>query len=219
MTRSHMLWCIATLALAGGCRRRPTEAVDVAPTVTAQGETLPFGAPRSTIDFVGSKRTLSHEGRFEAFSGTIQYVPGHIERSSVVVRIQTASLRTPIADLTDHLHSPDFFDVARFPEARFDSTEIRPGGTGGATHTVLGILTVHGVTARLEFPATITVTPDEVTARGRFVFHRGLFAISPRPREGAPRPTGVPDAIRDEVVVRLVIHAPRPRAASASPVP
>lgn len=215
MSPARIVTALAVAALAGGCRRHGGHAdadVPRVPTVTARGEILPFSAPRSAIDFVGSKRTLSHEGRFSWFYGTIQFVPDHIERSSVIVTIATASLGTPITDLTDHLRSPDFFDVARFPEARFDSTEIRVGGVGGATHTILGTLTAHGVSGRVEFPATITVTPDEVVARGRFTLSRGAFGISPPPRPNAPRPTGLPDAIRDDVVVRLVIHAPRPRA-------
>jgi polyisoprenoid-binding protein YceI len=35
------------------------------------------------------------------------------------------------------LKTADFFDVAKFPKATFASTEIRPGGDKGATHTVL----------------------------------------------------------------------------------
>ena len=62
---------------------------------------------------------------------------------------------TDTPDLTKHLKTADFFDVAKYPEATFVSTAIKPGGEKGASHTVTDNLTLHGATKSITFPATI----------------------------------------------------------------
>src|SRR5437588_8118911 len=57
-------------------------------------------------------------------------------------------------ELTGHLKTPDFFDVAKYPKATFVSTKIERNTTGGATHTVSGNFDLHGVKASISFPAT-----------------------------------------------------------------
>ena len=63
-----------------------------------------------------------------------------------------ASITTQDENLTGHLASPDFFDVQRFPELRYESKEIVRDGDG---LTVRGQLTVKGVTKDLELRGTI----------------------------------------------------------------
>ena len=109
----------------------------------------------SKIEFVGSKVTGKHNGSFQDFSGQIDYT-GNPETSRVNITIKADSITTDTPDLTKHLKTADFFDVAKFPEATFVSTAIKAGGENGATHTVTGNLTMHGVTKAVTFPATIT---------------------------------------------------------------
>ncbi|HEV8367415.1 MAG TPA: YceI family protein, partial [Pyrinomonadaceae bacterium] len=92
---------------------------------------------------------------------------------------------------------PDFFDVAKFPQATFESTEIKPGGENGASHTVIGNFQLHGVTKSITFPATIAVSGDAVTVESTFAINRKDFGINY---------AGLPDnLIRDEVVMTLHI--------------
>jgi polyisoprenoid-binding protein YceI len=97
------------------------------------------------------------------------------------------------------LKTPDFFDVAKIPEASFVSTAIKAGGEKGASHTVTGNLTMHGVTKSITFPATINVTPDAATVDATFSISRKEFGIT------YPGPSD--NAIRDNVVLTLKIHA------------
>ena len=76
---------------------------------------------------------------------------GPVEAESVVVEM--ASVKSDDEKLTGHLQSPDFFDVAKYPKATFESTEIKKGGDKGATHTVTGNLDFHGVKKSITFPA------------------------------------------------------------------
>lgn len=151
----------------------------------------------SKIEFHASKVTGSHRGAFEKFSGAIDYA-GQPEKSHVTITIDTASVTTDTPDLTKHLKTADFFDVAKYPQAKFESTEIKPGGEKGATHTVTGNLQLHGVTKSITFPATIVVSPGVITVDGTFSINRKDFGIN---YAGA-----ADNLIRDEVVLTLHVR-------------
>src|SRR5215216_2351501 len=140
-------------------KARTGEAAQVASPATAQGQKYVITPQNSKIEFVGSKVTGKHNGSFGDFSGHIDYT-GNPETSRVSITIKSDSISTDTPDLTKHLKTADFFDVAKYPEASFVSTAIKPGGENGATHTVTGNFTLHGVTKAITFPATINVTPD-----------------------------------------------------------
>ena len=167
------------------------------------------GAPvitpdNTTIGFVGSKVTGSHTGGFKAFKGTFEVVPAKLESSKIRAEIDTSSIFADNDRLTNHLKSPDFFDVAKFPTSTFVSTGIEPGVNDAkakdATHTVTGNLTLHGVTKSISFPAKIAVSGDTATLNSEFFINRKDFGIN--------YPGKVDDLIRDEVVIKLAIHTP-----------
>jgi polyisoprenoid-binding protein YceI len=175
------------------------EAAPVAsPPATAQGQRYQITPQNSQIAFVGSKVTGSHNGSFGDFSGQIDY-NGTPEQSHVNIDIKADSITTDTPDLTKHLKTADFFDVAKYPQATFVSTAIKAGGEGGASHTVTGNLTLHGVTKSVTFPATISVTPDVATVDSTFSINRKDFGIN---YAGA-----ADNAIRDNVVLTLKIRA------------
>ncbi len=101
--------------------------------------------------------------------------------------------------LTGHLQSADFFDVAKFPTARFTSTSIAQGKDG--TTTVTGDLTMHGVTQRISFPAQVTQSGDLATATAAFGINRKDF--------GLVYPGMPDDLIKDEVLLKLDVQARR----------
>lgn len=168
------------------------------PASAAQATRYLITPQNSKIDFVGSKVTGSHNGSFQDFSGQIDYT-GNVETSHVNITIKTDSLTTDTADLTKHLKTADFFDVAKYPDASFVSTSIKAGGENGASHTVTGNLKLHGVEKSVTFPATIAVTPDVATVNANFSVNRKDFGIN---YAGAAN-----NLIRDDVVLTLTIRA------------
>lgn len=173
-----------------------------AATPTAAGATATryvFSQVGSKVEWTGAKITAKHEGRFEAFTGTVNLVDGAPEKSSVNVDIDTTTLKTDPQKLTDHLKGKDFFDVATYPKAKFTSTAVKAGGEKGATHTVTGNLELHGVTKGITFPATIKVQGDDVTVNAEFVINRKDFSLV---YPGMPN-----DLIKDEVAIKLTIAA------------
>lgn len=165
------------------------------------GTKIAFSADTASIDFTGSKVTGVENGSFKKFTGAIDLVEDKVEKSRVSVTIETSSVETKIGKLTEHLKSPDFFDVAKYPQASFTSTEIKAGGEKGATHTVTGTLDLHGVKKTVTFPATITVAADAVTVASEFAINRKDFGIVYAGKAD--------DLIRDEVVLKLSVKAAR----------
>ena len=63
-------------------------------------------------------------GRFENFSGVVEFDENKPEVSSVEVQIEAASLNTREAQRDAHLASPDFLNAAEFPYLTFKSTRV-----------------------------------------------------------------------------------------------
>ena len=83
-------------------------------------------------------------GHFGKFSGTVKANEKDLTESTVEATIDVASIDTGNAKRDEHLRSPDFFDVAKFPTMTFKSRKITPAGD--KKWKVTGDLTMHGVT-------------------------------------------------------------------------
>jgi len=172
-----------------------------ATTTAAKSEALKIDGATSKISWTASRVTKTHQGGFKTFTGTITLGDAKPEASKVDIEIDTASIFADAEQLTGHLKSPDFFDVATYPKATFTSTSITPGAAAGATHTVKGNFTLHGVTKDISFPATITVGDKAVTAKAKFSFNRQDWKIAYKGKAD--------DLVRDDVLMELDVTAPR----------
>ena len=166
----------------------------------AVAEKLAITPENSKVEFVAAKVTRSHNGSFKQFSGAVDLVNNSVESSRVTIEIQTNSVVTDEGDLTKHLQTPDFFDVAKYPKAMFVSTKIEPA-SAGATHQVTGNFELHGVKKSITFPATIQVAPDSVSVTAEFAINRKDFGLVYAGKAD--------DLIRDGVVIKLTVKAPR----------
>lgn len=169
-------------------------------------ETLAITPDNSKIEFVASKVTRSHNGSFKQFAGKIDLVPNSVPGSRVSIDIDTASVDVDDPQLTAHLKTPDFFDVAKFPKATFSSTKIEPGASdlGAVTYTVTGNFDLHGVKKSITFPANIRVTPEASTVNAEFAINRKDFGIVYAGKAD--------DLIRDEVVIKINVNVPRKKS-------
>lgn len=178
-----------------------TNAANTGTASSAKSEGLSITPENSAVTFVGSKVTGKHDGGFKAFTGTINLVNGKAEESTVSVDIDANSVFADDPKLTEHLKSPDFFDVAKFPKASFKSIKIEVGAKAPDTHTVTGDLELHGQTKSITFPATITVAEDSATVKAEFSINRKDFGIVYAGKAD--------DLIRDDVVLKLNVKAAR----------
>ena len=180
------------------------EAVEKETSTEAGGVKYVF-TPESKINFVGSKVTGSHEGGFEKFEGYFHMEDGKPVGSDHVVTIDMTSVWTDADKLTEHLKAPDFFDVEKYPESKFEITGIEEASEG--TVTVSGNLNFHGVTKNISFPATVSASGDAMKLSAKFDMNRKDFGVSYEGKKD--------DLIRDEVVIELILEA-TPEAAPAS---
>ena len=108
----------------------------------------------------------------------------------------------PAREVSRSLQSGDFFDVKKFPKASFGSTSIVPDTAKGANaYTVTGDLELRGARKSVTFPATIVVSTSDVTVNSEFSINRKDFGIVYAGKAD--------DLIRDDVVIKLDLKAPR----------
>lgn len=211
---------LSALLVFGACQSeiadKPAAAVSETATTsdTAAVAAQPEGATatqnvikeKSSINFVGAKVTRDHKGQFHNFDGTIDYAG--TTPKGVSFSIDLNSIETDTADLTTHLKTADFFDVAQYPTATFASTSLTPapaGAAAGTTHELKGNLTMHGVTKEVTIPVTTQTTPEGVRATSEFTINRHDWGISYKGMAD--------DLIKDNVLIKLdLLFPPAPAA-------
>jgi polyisoprenoid-binding protein YceI len=158
--------------------------------VPLAGGAAAIGPENTKLQFVcahvGAKPD-PRKGGFGKFSGKAQVDPATKSLKSVSLDIDTTSLWTEFDMLTTHLKSPDFFEVRRFPTAKFESTKIEPA-------SITGKLTLHGVTKEITIPATITVNDTGLRIASEFTINRLDYGISFDPKK-----------VEDKVALTIVV--------------
>lgn len=79
----------------------------------------------SQIQFSVRHMMISNvRGRFEDFTGAVEFDEDDPSRSSVEVQIEAASINTKEPQRDTHLRSPDFLDAEKFPQLRYKSRRV-----------------------------------------------------------------------------------------------
>src|SRR6266481_4632880 len=122
-------------------------------------EEFKFDQSRSTIAFTVHQYLGTTHGKFGKFSGKIDIDREHPQNSSVVAKIDVASIDTKIQKRDNHLRSHEFFNVEKFPEITFKSRSVTR--TGEQSGDIAGDLTMHGVTKPITLHVKLLGSPDE----------------------------------------------------------
>jgi polyisoprenoid-binding protein YceI len=83
-------------------------------------------------------------GEFKGVTGTVNWDDQDVTKSTVDVTIDAKTVNTGEEKRDQHLKSPDFFDVEKYPTITFKSKKVEAAGPGNLKIT--GDLTIHGVT-------------------------------------------------------------------------
>jgi polyisoprenoid-binding protein YceI len=86
-------------------------------------------------------------GLFGDITGSLNIDPANPSAAKVDIEIPIASVATSSSGLTGHLKTPDFFNLEKFPTARFVSTSVTVDGNKAM---IKGDLTMLGVTKPVE---------------------------------------------------------------------
>ncbi len=118
-------------------------------------ESLRIGAGRGTIDFsIGNSSLFRTTGSFKQWQGMVQVDDADPSRSSVTVKINTASIDVLDAQQTAMLKDADFFDVAKYPEMTYASKRIEH--LSDSALKVDGEVTLRGITRPMMLDVSVT---------------------------------------------------------------
>lgn len=111
----------------------------------AVGSTWTIDTDHSAANFTIKHMAISKvKGNFNNVSGSVVFHDSGPNPFSIDMTIDPASIDTGVNKRDDHLKSPDFFDINKYPSIHFVSKKVVPAGQG--KYQVIGTLTMHGVT-------------------------------------------------------------------------
>ncbi len=141
----------------------------------AAGKPWVVDAKTSTLTFSAKQTGKTFNGRFQKFAPVIVFDPANLAGSSIVVTVDMTSARTGDAQRDSALPTQDWFEVKKFPQAKFVSKSIVAKGPGA--YEAVGTLTIRDVTMPLTLPFTLTMTGGKAAAKGAVTLQRQKFGV------------------------------------------
>ena len=162
-------------------------------SVTTEGGTSYTLDSSSTVAWLGTKPTGKHNGTFAISEGALLVKDNALTGGSFTINVASLTNNDLASDadskgkLEGHLKSPDFFDVAKYPTAKFEITSVAPFVADStskdvvlkdATHTISGNLTLKDSTKNISFPARVTVDANTAAATADFNIDRTMWGMN-----------------------------------------
>lgn len=132
----------------------------------------------SKVDWVGSKKSGSHTGRFTVKSGEVHTENGKLKGGKFVIDLANLKVTDDAGEnLEKHLKNKDFFDVASFGEASYEITSVNY--TADNACDVNGKLTIKGLTVPVKFQAIVRNADDKrFFGQAFFTLDRSLIGVN-----------------------------------------
>jgi polyisoprenoid-binding protein YceI len=174
---------------------------------TAAQTTLNVVTSDSKVMWTGTKVMGFHQGIVKIKEGKVTVKDSKLKGGHVVMDMSTITCTdipesdpVPKRKLESHLKGADFFDVATFPTARFEITEVRAHPEHPARYLVWGNLTIKDTTKRWKIEVTPTTQSDNLfIGQAELRFDRQLFGVAYK---------GLKDElVHDEVKLNIIIKA------------
>lgn len=204
MTR-QLASLLASFALAG--------AVSAAPTSFDFKD--PKGVNNVRFDLDAPLESMS--GTANGVTGTVLFDPANPAATTGRIVVAADSLRLPNARMQEHLHSPQWIDVAKYPEIAFEVTKLSNVKTSGSETTadVTGKFTLRGIAKEITVPVKISHLPDALSrrqpnAKGDLLVLRAEFSIT-RDDFGI-QPGQRLDTVGNEIKLSLAIAGAAPKS-------
>lgn len=168
--------------------------------------TLKINTETSLVTWIGSKTGGRHNGSIDISSGEISIKGDEIVAGTFTMDVNSITDldmagKSGAAKLEGHLKSPDFFDAAGFPEAKFEVTAISAFSAASLeadndefasentpaklsevlvenpTHFISGNLTIRGTTLNITIPANVALSGNSLKAKASFNIDRTKWGI------------------------------------------
>lgn len=154
----------------------------------------------SDIEFSGTQLGAEFEGEFDKFTAEIVFSPDDLAGSKVSVVIDIASVNTENADRDSQIISADWFDVAQWPTAKFETRSFREIAPG--QYEAVADLTIRDVTKEVVLPFNLEIEGNRAEAEGTITIKRTDFGVG----QGQWSDTS---QVGDDVTIRIDIDATR----------
>ena len=164
-------------------------------TAVAAPTTFDFKDPKgvNTIAFILDSTLEPIMGVASGITGTMAFDPGNPTATTGKFSVPTKSLHTENKGMKDTLHGPDWLDAEKNKSIDFAIKKVTDAKNSADTHemTVVGDLTIKGVTKEVTVPVKVTHLPGKMSERGgkakgdllvvrsNFVIKRADFNIKP----------------------------------------
>lgn len=172
------------------CKKNEGSAKDARDAKRASQEAVAYNVDtgNSVIEWTGSKQTGKHSGVLRLKSGTIFTAGDEIESGNFIIDMNTIEVtdlkpEDGKEDLEAHLKgttleekADHFFNVRKYPEARFEITGIHM--EEGKT-IIEGNLTIKETTKNIQFPAMVNMTENQISiVSDMFIIDRTQWKVN-----------------------------------------
>lgn len=205
MNRFFFLLTFAALfAACGGPAGEEVTSSDAADAAAGSTELLASAVyavdtTASTINWEGAKIAYSHVGTAPVTDGKLMVADGKLVGGKFTIDLRRiANSDIPEAEkkakLVGHLQSADFFDVATYPTADFEITQIQPATGEDRNHEITGNLMMKGQTRSITIPAMVSMEGDMIKAvTPKFTINRTEWGVN-------YNNSGIAGIIKDDII-------------------
>jgi len=130
---------------------------------------------QSSIGFVTKQMGVPLEGYFKKFDGQISFDTAKPDTAKIAFSIDTGSATLGAPESDAELPKAAWFNVAKFPQASFQSSSVK--SLGGGKYQITGKLTIKGNSKDVEIPVALTQANGVTSASGQFAIKRLVFKI------------------------------------------
>ena len=163
----------------------------------------------SQIRFTALQQGTPIEGRFERFTAAITFDPEALGKSLIEVEIDATSITTGHKDRDTALRSAAFFDVQRWPTARFRTLGLSHGQ--GDAYQAKAELTIRDVTKPVMLPFTLVIGADPGAPDRLLAQAKGELTISRLDYGVGQGDWASTKTVGEPVVIAIDIRASRPQ--------
>lgn len=136
--------------------------------INDKNSTVKFALKRFGVDWL--------TGGFQSFTGMAEMDADNPESSSTKATIYTRTIFSGDEKRDTHLKSPDFFSIEKYPEATFESTEIKKDGDGKLQ--VTGELTIRDKTNTVVLTVEYQSDAGNVSYSAKTTISRQEFGLN-----------------------------------------
>jgi polyisoprenoid-binding protein YceI len=147
-----------------------------------------------TDDFSIEFKSKDPSGSFSKMEGQIDFDDKDLSKCNFDLKIDVRSISTGNGMMTKKSQTPEWFDAAKYPFAKFKSTKVEK--KEGNQYNIFGNLTIKGITKPVTVPASYVKAGNKITLKGSFFVNRMDFKIGHKS-----------DAVPDQMKVNFEIPA------------